>query len=154
MWNEQDAARILEKWAKKLRVSPMWDIALEMVHDETWRKTGDIRIDCDDRKAVVLLNAKNPKQSNMEEVICHELMHLKLYPLDQVTEGLIQAHYREGSPESDFAYTMFFTALEQTVEEMTKCFLLEFGEDRELSFGRTKGMKSFGELYDGLKNLE
>ena len=46
------------------------------------------------------------------------------------------------------------TSLEQTVEELAKCWLLEFGEDRELSFGRCRSMKSFEELYDGLKNLE
>ena len=68
---------------------PGWDISLEIVRDEHWRKSGDIKIDCDGRKAIVMLNAKNRKQSNLEEVICHELMHLKMYPLDQVTEGLI-----------------------------------------------------------------
>ena len=39
------------------------------------------------------------------------------------------------------------------MEELTKCFLLEFGENRALSFGRCAGQKSFDELYDGLKNL-
>lgn len=46
------------------------------------------------------------------------------------------------------------TTLEQTVEELTKCFLLEFGENKSLSFGRCKKMKSFTELYDGLNNIE
>ena len=32
--------------------------------------------------------------------------------------------------------------------------LLEFGEDRSLSFGRCRGMKSFDELFEGLRNLE
>ena len=90
----------------------------------------------------------------MEEVIVHELMHLKMYPLDQVTESLIVSQFEEGTPASNFAYTQFFTALEQTVEELTKCWLLEFGENKELSFGRCKQRKSFTELYDGLKNLE
>lgn len=62
--------------------------------------------------------------------------------------------FEEGSPASNFAYQQFFCVLEQTVEEMAKCFLLEFGENRELSFGRCKGMKSFEELYDGLKKIE
>lgn len=35
--------------------------------------------------------------------------------------------FEEGSPASNFAYQQFFTTLEQTVEELTKCFLLEFG---------------------------
>lgn len=48
----------------------------------------------------------------------------------------------------------FFTALEQTVEELAKCFLLEFGGNREFSYGRCKTGKSFNELFDGLKPIE
>ena len=40
------------------------------------------------------------------------------------------------------------------MEELTKCFLLEFGDNRELSFGRCKGKKSFTELYDGLQSIK
>ena len=138
----------------KLRLTPAWDIKLEFVEDPQWRKTGDFKIDCDDMKAILLLNASNPKQENMEEVIIHELMHLKMYPLDQVTESRITSCFEEGTPGWNFAYTQFFTALEQTVEEMTKCFLLEYGENRELSFGRCARQKSFDELYQGLKTIE
>lgn len=101
-----------------------------------------------------MLNRANPKQENLEEIIVHELMHLKMYPLDQVTESLITSNFPEGAPGRSFAYTQFFTALEQTVEELAKCFLLEFGENRELSFGRCRSGKSFLELYEGLDNLE
>ena len=59
-----------------------------------------------------------------------------------------------GSAASEFAYTQFFQNLEVTVEELTKCFLLEFGESKELSFGRCRAQKSFNELYDGLKAIE
>lgn len=145
---------LFDKWTKKLRIVPAWDVKLEFVEDPTWRKTGDFKIDCDDRKAVLLLNAVNPKQENMEEVIVHELLHLKMYPLDQVTESLIVSTFDEGSAAQNFAYMQFFTALEQTVEELTKCYLLEFGDNRELSYGRCKGMKSYNELFDGLKSLE
>ena len=145
---------LFEKYCRKLRITPQWDVKLELVDDPAWTKTGDFKIDCDDRKAVLMLNVKNPRQENPEEVIVHELMHLKLYPLDQVTESLISSHFEEGTPAYDFAYTQFFTALEQTVEELTKCFLLEFGEKRELSYGRCRGMKSFDELYDGLKSID
>lgn len=62
---------LFDKWIKKLRLVPAWDIRLEWVEDPTWRKTGDFKIDCDDRKAVILLNAVNPKQENMEEVLVH-----------------------------------------------------------------------------------
>ena len=145
---------LFEKWCKKLRIVPAWDVKLEFVDDPEWRKTGDFKIDGDDRKAILLLNTGNPKQENLEEVIVHELMHLKMYPLDQVTESLIMNTFEEGSAASNFAYQQFFCALEQTVEEMAKCFLLEFGENKNLSYGRCSGMKSFDELYEGLKNID
>lgn len=152
--DREQIQRLFDKYVKKLRITPAWDVRLELVEDPGWPKTGDFRIDCDDRKAVLLLNAVAPKQENLEEVIVHELMHIKLYPLDQMTESLICSSFAEGTPARDFAYRQFFGALEQTVEELTKCFLLEFGENRELSFGRCRGMQSFDELYDGLKGID
>ncbi len=145
---------LLLVWCQKLRITPDWDVRLEFVTDENWRKTGDIKIDCMDKKAIVLLNAVSPKQENLEEVLVHELFHLKLYPLDQVTESLISSHFEEGTAAHEFAMTQFMSSLETTVEELTKCFLLEFGENRELSFGRCKRLKSFNELFEGLKDLE
>lgn len=154
MFDESAIRRLFEKWTRKLRITPGWDVRLEFVDDPAWRKTGDFKIDCDDRKAILLLNRAAPKQENLEEVIVHELMHIKMYPLDQVTESLILANFEEDSPSQRFAYNQFFPALEQTVEELTKCFLLEFGENRELSYGRCRGQKSFNDLFDRLKNIE
>lgn len=151
---KKDLMQICEKYCAKLRISPFWDVKLQFVEDASWRKTGDLKVDCDDRKAILLLNIISPKQENLEEVIVHELMHLKMYPLDQVTESLITSSFQEETAARKFAYRQFFTALEQTVEELTKCFLLEFGDNRELSFGRCGRVKSFDELYDGLANLD
>lgn len=145
---------LFETYIQKLRITPAWDVKLEFVEDPTWPKTGDFKIDCDDRKAILLLNTLNPAQENLEEIILHELMHIKMYPLDQVTESLIANCFEEGSAASNFAYQQFFMTLEQTVEELAKCFLLEFGEDREFSYGRCRGVKSFNDLYDKLKNIE
>lgn len=152
--NRDALTALFEKYVRKLRITPAWDVKLEFVEDPAWPKTGDFKIDCDDRKAILLINAADPKQENLEEVIVHELMHIKMYPLDQVTESLIVNCFEEGSPASDFAYQQFFTALEQTVEELTKCFLFEFGDNKELSFGRCRNGKSFNDLYDGLKSIE
>ena len=105
--------------------------------------------------AIILLNIANPKrEENFEEIIVHELMHIKMYPLDQVTESLIVNCFEEGSAANKFAYEQFFTTLEQTVEELAKCFLLEFGENKELSYGRCRQEMSFNDLYDGLKNID
>ena len=149
-----DIDAVFEKWCRKLRISPQWDIKLQMVDDPTWRKTGDFKIDPSDRKAILLLNRANPKQENMEEVSVHELMHIKMYPLDQVCESLITSTFEEGSAAWNFAYSEFFENLEITVEELTKCFLLEFGENRTLSYGRCEKQKSFNELFDGLQKIE
>ena len=81
-------------------------------------------------------------------------MHIKLYPLDQLTESLITNCFEEGSTASKFAYQQFFTSLEQTVEELTKCFLLEFGENKNLSYGRCERNQSFNDLYEGLKKID
>lgn len=145
---------LFETYIRKLRITPAWDIRLEFVEDPAWPKTGDFKIDCDDRKAILLLNAGNPTQENLEEIIIHELMHIKMYPLDQVTESLIANCFEEGSAASNFAYQQFFMTLEQTVEELAKCFLLEFGENKEFSYGRCSKQKSFNELYDDLKNID
>ncbi|MBR2019199.1 MAG: hypothetical protein IKA05_02240 [Clostridia bacterium] len=153
MLTYESISPLFHKWIEILRLKNIWDIKLELVDDENFRKTGDFKVDPDDRKAILMLNATNPKQENMEEVIIHELLHLKLYPLDQLTEGLIDGHYCPGTAEYNTIYTQFMTMLEQTVEELTKCFLLQYGDNKELSYGRCKTMKSFNELYDGLKSL-
>lgn len=144
---------LFDKWCKKLRITPQWDIKLEMVTDPDWKKTGDFKIDPTDKKAILMLNVANPKQENMEEVIVHELMHIKMYPLDQVCESLILSNFDEGTNGYNFAYHQFFENLEMTVEELTKCFLLEFGENKELSYGRCSKQKSFNDLYEGLKAI-
>ena len=152
-YTQENLQPIFDKWLARLRLTESWDVRLELVEDPAFTKTGDFKVAPTDRKAILLLNARNPRQENPEEVICHELMHLKLYPLDQLTETLIDSHYQEGSPERSAMYTQFMVMLETTVEEMTKCWLAAVGEDTELSYGRCRGMKSFNELYEGLKPL-
>ena len=120
--DKNEANKLFEKYIKKLRMKPTLDVQLEFVDDPNWKKPGDFKIDCDDRQAVVLINIVNPKQENIEEVIVNELMHIKMYPLDQVTESLIINCFEEDSPASTFSYQQFYTALEQTVEELAKCF--------------------------------
>ena len=148
------AREIFDKYTKKLRIVPEWDIRLEFVEDEDWKKTGDFKIDPTDKKAILMLNAASPKDENIEETIVHELMHIKMYPLDQVCESMIINMFEEGSKEQNFAYQTFYETLEVTVEELAKCFLLEFGENTEFSFGRMDKIKSFNELYDGLRKLD
>ena len=81
MLTDEALQLLFQKWIDILRLKNQWDIRLELVRDPAFHKTGDIKIDCDDRKAILLLNALNPKQENSEEVIVHELLHLKLFLL-------------------------------------------------------------------------
>lgn len=105
---EKQLEAVFDKWCKKLQLVPDWSIKLEFVTDPSWPKTGDFKIDCDDKTAILMLNISAPKQENLEGVIVHELMHLKLYPLDQVTESLITSNFTEGTAAYEFAYTQFF----------------------------------------------
>lgn len=148
------AKNVFDKYINLLRLKNNWDIKLELVNDDSLKKTGDFKIDPDDKKAILMINARNPRNENIEEVIIHELLHLKLYPLDQLTETLIDSHYQVNTNEYNTIYNQFMTMLEVTVEELTKCFLQEYGDNKELSYGRCKERKSFNELYEGLKPLK
>lgn len=130
--------KYLTKWQDILRLRD-WDIKYQLVNKE-WRKTGDIKIDMDDRKAILLINNYNPKQDNLEGLIIHELLHLKLFGMDQMIEELIYAVFGEDTQDRkfDFAYNQFMRVLEPTVEDLSKSFLTIGGEDKEISFGRVQ----------------
>ena len=107
--NRTEIGRLLLKWQKNLRLQD-WDIKLVLV-DKEWRKTGDIKIDTDDKVAVLMINVCNPKQTNLEQLIIHELLHLKLWGLDQMVETLINVVY-DGNKEKGLYYGQFMTSLE------------------------------------------
>ena len=134
--NMADMQKYLDKWQAILRLQD-WDIVLQTV-DHDWRKTGDIKIDVCDKNAVLLINTFNPKQTNLEGLIIHELLHLKLYGMDQTLEKYLNALYGEegGDPKRDIAYGDFMVLLESTVNDLAKSFLSQGGDDKELSFGR------------------
>ena len=76
MFTYENVRPIFNKWLDILRLRNNWDIKLELINDDGFKKTGDFKIDPDDRKAILMINAKNPKNENVEEVIIHELLHL------------------------------------------------------------------------------
>ncbi|MCA9957152.1 MAG: hypothetical protein KC434_20630, partial [Anaerolineales bacterium] len=134
MVQEELLHQYLAKWQDILRLRD-WDIRLTLV-DIEWRKTGDIKIDEDDKNAILMINAANPKKENLEEVIIHELLHIKLWGLDQMLERLLFSVFGkdENDPKFDFAYTQFMVLIESTVEDLTKSFLAMGGTNKELSF--------------------
>lgn len=133
--SKDDVMRFQEKWQKVLRLND-WDIKYQPVEQE-WRKTGDIKIDMDDRVAILLINTYNPKQANLEQLVIHELLHLKLYEMDQLIENLIGTVFegKDGAGR-ELAYTQFMGILEHTVNDLAKSFLEIGGINKDVSFGR------------------
>ena len=137
-FDENLIEKYLRKWQERLRLKD-WDIKLQLINQE-WNKTGDIKIDMTDKKAIVMINNYNPKENNLEPVIIHELLHLKLWGMDQMIEQLIYLVFGkdENDPKFDFAYTQFMNTLESTVEDLSKSFLTLDGGDKKISFERVQ----------------
>jgi hypothetical protein len=133
---EQDVLPLLTKWQDILRLRD-WDIRIQIVRT-AWRKSGDVKVDLEDKKALLLVNERSYDRSNLEELVVHELLHVKLYPLDQMVEDLLNALYDGAGddPKRKFAHDQFMTALEATVEDLTKGYLAAREGGQPLSFGR------------------
>lgn len=137
--SEKEIDPYLRKWQNVLRLRD-WDIAIRIVKTR-WRKSGDIKIDLDDKKAVLLINQtpKCEKPEELEELVIHELLHVKLYGLDQMIEELLSSVYgKKEDPKREFASTQFMILLESTVEDLTKGFLTAAKSEKALSFGRLR----------------
>lgn len=133
-----DAETHLKKWQKILRLQD-WEIRVHEVETE-WRKTGDIKIDMTDRQAIVMINNCNPKHTNLEALMLHELLHLKLWGMDQMIEDMMKMVFGEdeSDPKYQFAFTKFMEILEPTVEDLARGFMELGGDDQTLSFGRVQ----------------
>jgi hypothetical protein len=135
--SKRTIVRYLGKWQPLLRLAD-WDISVHIVK-KRWRKSGDVKVDLEDRKAIILINQK-PVCENIEELIVHELLHIKLYGLDQMIDDLLCTLYgRKKSKKRVFAYMQFMSLLEATVEDLTKGVLAANGRRKPLSFGRLRG---------------
>ena len=126
---------MLNKWQKILRLSD-WDIKLVLVTKD-WRKSGDIKIDRDNQMAALMIHESVPEKQ-LEELIVHELLHLRLYGMDQLIEGNINIIFGsdDSDPKREFAMNTFFVELESTVENLTKALLTAAGKDTEFWFNR------------------
>ena len=135
--NKEEIEKHLDTWQDILRLRD-WDIVIQIV-ETPWRKSGDIKIDREDKKAVLLIN-HTPKCENLEELVIHELLHVKLYAMDQMIEDLLSSIYgdEKKDPKREFAYTQFMVLLESTVEDLTKGYLAATGSQQSLSFGRLR----------------
>ncbi len=137
MGRRDEITNHLVHWQDVLRLRD-WDIRLEIA-PASWRKSGDIKIDLEDRKAVMIINER-PRTENLEELVVHELLHVKLYAMDQMLTELLGTVFGEDpdDPKREFAYTQFMVLLESTVEDLTKGYLAAAGTGNDLSFGRIR----------------
>lgn len=135
--SKEEIEEHLNRWQDILRLRD-WDIVIRIVKTQ-WRKSGDIKIDLDDKKAVLLVN-HTPKCENLEELVIHELLHVKLYGMCQMIEDLLSTVFgeKEDDPKREFACTQFMMLLESTVEDLTKGYLAAAGSQQALSFGRLR----------------
>jgi restriction endonuclease Mrr len=132
-----EARAILARWQPILRLAD-WDIDLRLV-TTPWRKSGDVKVDLDDRKAVLLLRAGQAPE-HLEEVVVHELIHLRLYAMDQMLVNLLDAVFGAAAddPKREFAETQFMTLLESTTEDLAKALLAASGSTAPLTFERLR----------------
>ena len=136
--------KIVRKWQATLRLQD-WDISLKIIRRK-WRKSGDIKIDMEDRLAVLMINHK-PKCENMEELVLHELLHLKLWGMDQINEDLLSCLYGErDSKKKEFAYAQYMRLLESTVQDLTNSFLLTAKCKKPVSLNRLKALIEHEEI--------
>lgn len=133
--NLKEAEKLLIKWQKTLKLQD-WDIKVHIVNKE-WRKSGDIKIDESNRQAILMLNNCNPKMTNVEDLVIHELLHLKLWKMDQMIERLLNGLYGtdEDDPKRGFVYEEFMLKLESTTQDLTKAYVELGAEDKKIPFG-------------------
>ena len=132
---KENIETIVIKWQKILRLLD-WDISVQIVENE-WRKSGDVKIDIDNKMAILLIN-KNPKCENLVELVIHELLHIRLWPMDQMIEELLDIVYgKENSKQKDFGVSQFMGTLESTVQDLTKGYV-ELSNSGQLSLGRLR----------------
>jgi len=118
---KKDVERYLTRWQDRLRLRD-WDITIKVVRTP-WRKSGDIQADLENKTATILVNQK-PKCQDLEEIVVHELLHIKLYGLDQMIEELINILYgKRNTKKRQFAWNQFMSRLETTVDDLTKGYL-------------------------------
>ena len=128
--DEDGILQLIGKWKPVLSLSD-WDIRAVVVRNE-WRKSGDVKIDLSNSMAAVLVRHDlNP--GNLEEVVVHELLHLKLYALDQFIEESLNALYGTDleEPGRNLAQGFFMHELETAVQDLTRALLSATGYSGE-----------------------
>lgn len=144
MFDKKFLTQRFNYFVKKMELQ-QWNLKLEFVEHD-WKNTGNVKVDKDGKTAIVYLNIFNPKNENLEQVMIHELCHVKLWKLDLYCESLLDATFEDKtSKEYKFGYNQFMSALEQTTEEFAKTYTKMLAKDKNLSFNRCEQRMNFVE---------
>jgi len=135
--DEKMISEYLDKWKPLLSLSD-WDIRPVIVRKE-WRKSGDVKIDSSNRMAAVMIKS-DLDPAFLEQVVVHELLHIKLWGLDQMIEESLNALFGEEDSEGKrvFAFGQFMRELESTTQDLTRALLDASGFEGDYLFNRVQ----------------
>ncbi len=135
--DEKTIDEYLNKWQPLLSLSD-WDIRSVIVKKE-WRKSGDVKIDESNRMAALMIKS-DLDPAYLEQVVIHELLHIKLWGLDQMIEESLNALFGEEDSEGKrvFAFGQFMRELEATTQDLTRALLDVSGFKGDYLFNRVQ----------------
>jgi hypothetical protein len=140
----------IDKWKQPFSLSD-WDIR-PVVVEPPWRKSGDVKIDESNRMAALMVRS-DLEPSFLEEVVVHELLHIKLWGLDQMLEGALNALFGEDLEEGKrtFAQDRFMDQLETVTQDITRAIMSASGHEGEYMFDRVQ--RQVDEEVDGKRTV-
>lgn len=136
--DEKSIDEYLAKWQPLLSLSD-WDIRSIVVQKQDWRKSGDVKIDESNRMAAVMIKS-DLDPAYLEQVVVHELLHIKLWGLDQMIEESLNALFGEEDSEGKrvFAQGQFMRELESTTQDLARALLDASGFEGDYLFNRVQ----------------
>ncbi len=135
--NEKSIDEYLVKWQPLLSLSD-WDIR-PLVVQKDWRKSGDVKIDESNKMAAVMIRS-DLDPAYLEQIVVHELLHIKLWGLDMMIEESLNALFGEEDSEGKryFAQGQFMRELEATTQDLTRALLEASGFKEQYLFNRVQ----------------
>ncbi|MDQ7794753.1 MAG: hypothetical protein RDU89_10160 [bacterium] len=85
------------------------------------RQSGDLRVDAENRQALVML-AGQPWRRDEELVLVHELMHLVLWQLDRLLDESVALAFPEPG-QREFAGNRHLESLEEICERLARALV-------------------------------
>ncbi len=110
---------LLDKWQTRLLLDG-WDISIKIVefNRTDYQQSGDIKVNLEQKKAVVLLT--NMPFKDEEYVLVHELVHLLLWDLDTFSEKFV---LKKSNTKLKGQHGAYMEKLEATVDHLTKILI-------------------------------